>query len=80
MKESSFTIFYLLGAAIVGLFLRTFLISVFGAIGAGAVWLVTFGRVRIGPLSESESLFAMWLGLIITVFTAGAIAEYLGPK
>jgi hypothetical protein len=80
MKESGFTIFYLIGAAVIGLFLRAFLISVFGAIGAGAVWLVTLGRVRIGPLSQSESLFAMWIGLIITVFTAGAIAEFFDPK
>ena len=46
---------------------------VFGYIGAGAVWLVTFGHIRMEPLRGGESELATHIGLlfVLVVIVAG---------
>ena len=46
---------------------------VFGYIGASAVWLVSFGRIRIGPLEGRESPLAWHIGVVTTVVVVAAV-------
>ncbi len=46
---------------------------IFGYIGASAVWLVSFGRIRMDPLDGRESELAAHLGVAATVVVAAGI-------
>jgi hypothetical protein len=50
--------------------------AVFGYIGASAVWLLSFGRVRMDPLRGGESVLASRLGVIFTVLLALGICYF----
>jgi hypothetical protein len=60
-----------LGMAIVLLVLYVFINTafdyIFGHIGAFLVCLVSFGRIRMAPLSGGESELATWLGVAATL-------------
>ena len=68
----AFTIIAVAGIAL-WLLAEVILPAVFGYIGAGAVWLVTFGNVRMEPLSggESEVASRIGCGLVFIVILVG---------
>ena len=43
--------------------------ALFGYIGAGALWLLSFGRVRLEPLTGGESEVASRIGFILVFGT-----------
>lgn len=49
--------------------------AIFGYIGAGAIWLVTFGRIRLEPLTGGESELAsrIGMGLVFILILIGCI-------
>ena len=54
--------------------------AVFACIGAGVVWLISFGRVRMEPLrAGGESELAAWLGVILTfliILATSAVVQH----
>ena len=67
--------FAIIAVASIALWLLAELVlpALFGYIGAGAVWLFTFGHVRLEPLTGGESELASRIGfiLVFVVIIAG---------
>lgn len=51
--------------------------AVFGYIGAGVVWLLTCGNVRMDPLRGGESELAKHLGLLFAAAFAYGVCSLL---
>lgn len=66
-----------LGALLLYALAETAFDAVFGYIGAGAVWLVTFGRLRLEPLRGGESVLATWLGVMVTATVVVGVCSLL---
>ncbi len=45
--------------------------GLFGCLGAAAVWLVTFGRLRLDPWSRDEPGTARIVGLVFALLACG---------
>jgi len=61
--------FAIVGAAGIALWLLAEVVApaAFGYIGAGAVWLVTLGHIRMEPLTRGESELASQIGLLLVL-------------
>lgn len=51
--------------------------AVFGYIGAGVVWLLTFGNIHVDPLRGGESELAKHLGLLFAAASAYGVCSLL---
>ena len=66
-----------LGALLLYALAESALAAVFGYIGAGAVWLISFGRVRLEPLRGGESELSIWLGVMVTVVVVVGVCSLI---
>jgi len=65
------------GLLLLDAFAEAALEAIFGYIGASAIWLISFGRVRIEPRGRGESALAYWLGIALVLLLAFGLCTFL---